>query len=348
MNKRLAVLCVGVSSLLCADEVQIQDGTVLKGTIRSISAEVIEVETSFAGTVKVDRAQVSTFSTQQPVFVRLASGAVMPGTVSSAAEGSVEIAGVDGTLKAPLTAVRQGWIDAHQDPEILAMEKAAAELKRKWKYQVAAKISGKSGNTDEGTMGAEFSAVLASKEDELKFYGMYDRKDSDGEKTTDERKIGMRYTSYFRDPWGWYVRQEFENDEFENIQLRSVTAGGLSYRFFKEDHKSLSGNAGLSYRSETYEDGADSTENIGLDLGLQHYYRLDDHFEIHNELTYVPSIEDFADYLLVQKSYVDFPLGGSKLWKIRLSLQNDYNSLPKGDREKIDTTYSSSLVAEWN
>ena len=347
MKKSLFVVCLFFAASLFADEVLIQDGTVLKGKISSISDSMIEIETGFAGSLQVDRTQVTGFSTDEPVFVRLASGAVMPGTVSASEQGTVSISGVDGVLSAPLSSVRQGWIEPEQDPEILAREQAVAELQRKWKYQATANVSGKSGNTDEKSMGATVSATLTGKEDELKFYGSYDSQETDGAKTVDERKVGMRYTSYFNDPWGWYVRQELESDEFENIKLRSVTAGGLSYRFADEDHYKLSGNAGLSYRYETYEDGTPDTDSIGLDLGLQHFYRFENRFEINNELTLVPSLEDFSNYLLTQNSWIDFPLGSSKLWKVRAGLRNDYNSLPKGGREELDTTYYSSLVVDW-
>jgi putative salt-induced outer membrane protein YdiY len=346
--KKWIALVVCLPLFVFSDEVQLQDGSLLKGRILSVSEDSLKVETSFSGTIKIDRSLVESFSSDQILFVRLASGAVMPGTISSAESGRLSISGIDGVLNAPMSSVRQCWMEDAQDPETVAREKEAAELRGKWKYEVSAKVSGKSGNTEEKNLGAVFSAVLDRKDDDLKFYGSYDRKETEGDKTTDERKVGMRYNSYARDPWGWYVRQEFENDEFENIRLRSVTGGGLTYRFFKEEHTNLSGNIGLSYRYESYLNGSQATGNVGLDLGLQHFYRMQNLFEIHNDLTYLPSIEDTAKYLLIQKSYVDFPLGNSEMWKVRVSLDNQYNSRPASDRKKLDTTYSGSLVAEWD
>ena len=347
MKQKLLIMCLSLSAAVFADEVLIQDGTVLKGIIASISKTEIEIETGFAGSLTVDRAQVTGFTTDNPVFVRLASGAVMPGTVAKGDAGTVTVTGVDGVLTAPLSSVRQGWVEADQDPELIAAEQAADDLKRKWKFHVGGNVSSKSGNTDERSMGADFSAVLKSKQDELKFYGAFDRQETDGVKSSDERKVGMRYTSYFNDPWGWYVRQELENDEFENIKLRSVTAGGFSYRFAEKDHFKLSGNSGLSYRHESYEDGTDDQGSIGLDVGLQHFYRFRNAFELSNEVTFVPSVEDFASYLVKQSSWLDFPLGDSDLWKVRVGLKNDYNSLPEGDRERLDTTWYSSIVLDW-
>lgn len=347
MKIHIFIFCLLMGVALSADEILVSDGTVLKGAILSITEEFIEIETGFAGTLSVDRTQVSGFSTEEPVFVRLASGAVMPGTVSASDEGTVEITGVDGTLRAPLASVRQSWINSDQDPEILAREQQIADSQRKWNYQVAGQVSGKSGNNSEKNYGAQFSAILASKEDELKFYGSYLRKETEGYKTNDERILGMRYTSYFKDPWGWYVRQEFLNDEFRNLSLRSVTAAGISRRFVDEDHYKLSANAGISYRHETYEDDSPDSSAVGLDLGLQHFYRLQNRFEIHNDLTFVPSIEDFSNYLATQDSYVDVPLGDSEIWKLRVGLKNDYNSQPAGDKDRLDTTYYSNLVVDW-
>lgn len=283
--KKLVLCLVSLTTIIFADEIQILDGTVLKGKIHSITETEIKIETGFAGILQIDRTQVSGFSTDESVFVRLVSGAVMPGTVSASEQGAVEIAGVDGTLRAPLSAVRQSWIEPDQDPEILAREQVIADSQRKWTRQVAANVSGKSGNTDEKSMGMTFSAILASKEDELKFYASYDRQETGGNKSVDERKAGVRYTAYFNDPWGWYVRQEFERDEFENIKLRSVTAGGISYRFADEDHYKMSANSGLSYRYESYQDGTPAVGSLGLDVGLQHFYRFKNRVEINNELT---------------------------------------------------------------
>lgn len=347
LMKKLVLCLAGFAASVFADEIQILDGTVLKGKISSISETSIKIETGFAGALEVDRTQVFSFSTDEPVFVRLASGAVMPGTVSASEQGAVEITGIDGTLRAPLSSVRQSWIEPGQDPQVLAHEQAVVDSQRKWTSQVAVNINGKSGNTDEQSIGMAFSATLASKEDELRFYANYDRKETDGDKSVDERKAGMRYTAYFNDPWGWYVRQEFERDEFENIKLRSVTAGGLSYRFADEDHYKLSANSGLSYRYESYQDGTPAEGSLGLDIGLQHFYRFKNRVEINNEFTWIPSIQDFASYLLTQNSWLDFPLGDSKLWKVRMGLRNDYNSQPAGGRKPTDTTYYSSLVVDW-
>ncbi|MBI9020304.1 MAG: DUF481 domain-containing protein [Verrucomicrobia bacterium] len=348
MYKKLFVIYLAAAGVLFADEICIQDGTVLKGTIRSVTEKQIEIETGFAGILRVDRAQVSGFSTDEPVFMRLVDGAVLTGKVTALEQGTVEISGSDRSLCTPMESVRQSWVGADQDPEVLARAKAVAEMAHKWKYMLAANLSGQSGNSNQRHFGGNAEAVLASKQDELKLYGSYRSGESDGRKTTDERKIGLRYTSYFSDPWGWYLRQEFEQDQFENLRLRSVTAVGLSYRVLEQKKKKMGFDAGVSYRHERYINLSPDSSNIGLDFGLQHFFGGNRRFEMNNEFSCVPSVEDFTNYQVTQDSYLDVPISNLKRWKIRLGLRNDYNSQPVGDRKSLDSRYYSSLVAKWD
>lgn len=296
--KKILTFWFVAAVFVCADEVLVQDGTVLNGTITSISKTTITLETGFAGTLEVEREQVTGFSVDNPEAVE---------------EESVG-----------------------QDPS-----------GRHWKHQSAISFSGKSGNSDERRIGVRLTSELTGDRDELRLDGSYNTQESNGEKSSDRRNFGVRYTSYFNDPWGWYVRQEFQDDQFKNIQLRSMSALGLSYRIKEKGRKELGVNFGLNYRYERYVDNAPSSSNIGLDLGLEHYFGVDRQFEIHNELTIVPSAEDLTNYLISQDSYLDMPLTRTRDWKLRLGVENDYNSQPTGGRKKLDTRYYSSFVMAW-
>lgn len=327
MKKWMFIGWVVCAAFVCADQIQLQDGSILKGEISSLNDTVLELKTSFAGAIKIDRALVADFSTEEPVFVRLTDGTVASKTT------------------APVAEVKHAWIDPDDDPEVLAQE----ALKRSWIYQAALNANGSSGNTEKSNVGVDISAIMSGPDDELRLYMLYSGGETEGVKTSDEIKGGVRYANYLNgSPWGLYVREELEKDEFENIKLRSVSAGGLSIRFANKDHFKLSGNAGISYRSERYEDGSPDLDEIGLDFGIQHFYLWANHLKMNNEISYVPSLAEPANYLISQNSSLDFPVPGSDLFKVRLGLRNDYNSQPAVGREKLDTTYYTSLVADWN
>lgn len=340
MKKRLCFVALAFAAAAVADQIEMQDGSVLKGRILSISEKTIELETAYTGKVQVDRAQAVSFSTDEPMFVRLAGGTVATGPVVAGDANELTIKGADGDMRTALAMIKEGWRGADQDPRIL-------ELQRKWRYRAEVRLSGKSGNSSERNTTAAFDATLASKKDELQFYALLSHTRTEGTTTADERKGGVRYTSYFSDPWGWYVRSELENDEPENIRLRSTSAGGLTYRFWSEPHKRLSASAGLSYRYEDYYSADGSEGNVGLDFGLNNYYRYKNRVEVGTDLSYVPSVEDSGSYLIVHDSWLACPLGGSEMWKVRAGLRNDYNARPKDGRDRLDTVWYTGLTVDW-
>ncbi len=142
------------------------------------------------------------------------------------------------------------------------------------------------------------------------------------------------------------MRSEYERDEFEDIDIRVTTAGGLSYRFFKQEHHTLNTRAGFSYRFETLDNGT-KIKSPGLDFGLKHFYRIKKFGKVTTDLKFIPSVEDFSDYRFTQDTRFEFPLGGGKFWKVRFGLANSFNNNPAPNRVKLDTTYYTRLILNW-
>lgn len=335
-------LALGAVSL-SADVVETKDGARLVGTIVSISEEAIELETAYAGTLTVQKAEVTGFSTEEERFVRLDSGTVMRGRVQNTGGGNLAIAGEDGTLNTRTVRVAAAWGPGQTDPAVVA----ESEKRREWRYLAGLNVSGKEGNTDEMDIGLNFEAVLEGPDDKLRFYGSIARSETDGVTTDEEIIGGVEFSSFVFGDWGWYVREELESDEFENVDLRSTTGAGLTKRFIKREGLELTGRAGLSFRYESYSDTTPNLEEIGLDFGLFHYWQFADWGEMTNELTYVPALEDFGDYRFTQDSGVNIPLGTSDRWRMRFGLKNEYQSEPSGNKEELDTTYYARLLLEW-
>ena len=165
----------------------------------------------------------------------------------------------------------------------------------------------------------------------------------------------MKYTNFFSDRMGWFIREELERDTFEGIDFRSTTAGGLTYKFITEDRLSLEGSGGISYRYESYRD-LDPDDEIpapeddgfpGLDLGLDLGWQFADWGELSTSLAYLPSFDDFGDFLLIHESGVNIPLDTADNWILRIGLSHKYNSEPGPGLEELDTTYFTRLILSW-
>ncbi|MEM7672384.1 MAG: DUF481 domain-containing protein [Verrucomicrobiota bacterium] len=325
---------------LRADEVITHDGSKLVGTISGITDGVLTLETEFAGTLAIPMDQVDTFRAEDPLTVRLESGETMTGTVSVDESESVEVIGTAGSLKAPKNEIRLTWLPGQQDPDIAA-------LQRNWEYRAALDVTGSSGNTEKSSARISLEAELVGPDDRLKLSAQHESGENDGETTARETKVGARYTNFVSEKWGWFTRVSFENDKFEDLDLRVLGSGGISYRVFDKEHHYLATSAGLAYQYSDFSTG-ESEDLIGLDLGLIHHYEFENLVVTETEISYIPSFEDPADFRLEHSSWVQVPISGGGQWNIRAGIENTYVSEPEPGVDELDTLYFTSLVFTWN
>lgn len=346
----LALVCAAVfAGSATADVVETKSGARLVGKVTKIEGGNVLLTTDYAGDLTIKQSEVTAVSTDAPVFVRLASGTVLQGTVAADSEG-IKINGSDGTLATKMDKVTASWGAGGEDPQVTALKKEVAARERKWAYQANFDLTGNSGNTTSTGLAAGFVATLASPQDALKFYGSTNyatSKDASGatNKTADEVKAGVDYSAFFSERSGWFVRQELERDNVEDVDLRSTTDAGLTFKHIKTDTHQLTSRLGLGYRFESYGSGLENKGAI-LSTGLNNTLKFGDRLSLVTDLQFLPSIDDFADYRFVHDSALEIPLVGD-FWKLRLGLNNQYNSRPLGGREELDTIYYTRLVLNW-
>ncbi|OAM89849.1 hypothetical protein AW736_11050 [Termitidicoccus mucosus] len=329
-----------LTAILSADVIGTKNGSKLSGKVVSIDGTHVVLDTDFAGEIKIKQSEVESITTDGPLNVRLASGTVLEGAIgASAAPGDVHIAGKDGGVNTTVDKLAMTWTPGAIDP-------AVAALQRKWAYEAAADITGKTGNSEQLGMALQFRATLASSFDTLQFYTAYERQVTDHEKSSDQFKAGLDYQNNFAGRYSWYVRDEGGFDRVKDIDLYNVAAAGVGYDILKTKVDTLTGRVGLAYRYENYGDPlAEDLDSVGLDIGLNNQLTMNN-WSMTNRISYVPAFDDFANYRFYHESYIELPL---KIgwWKLRIGVSNDYNSKPPAGYEKLDTTYFTRLVLNW-
>jgi small nuclear ribonucleoprotein (snRNP)-like protein len=330
---------------LPADVVETKNGARIVGTITKIDGGNISIKTDYAGDLTIKQSEVVGVATDAPVAVRLASGTVLQGKLSTA-DGTLRIDGADGQLSTKVEKVAASWTPSGEDPQVIALRKEIADRERKWAYEATVDVTGKSGNRSQLGTAAALRAVLAGRHDKLQFYTAYDRQVTDGTKSADQFKAGSDYASNFSGKNSWYVRDEGGFDRIKDIELYNVAAFGLGYDFIKEPTHLFTGRAGLSFRYEGYKNPLTTdVKSAGLDFGLQNEVTFGTS-KLVNSLSIVPSFEDFSNFRLTHSSYYEIPLSNPS-WKLRFGLSNDYNSKPGKGVDKMDTAYFTRLVLNW-
>jgi putative salt-induced outer membrane protein YdiY len=350
--RALAVLlCTAVFGALqlSADVVTTKNGARLVGKVTKIEDGKVLITTDYAGDLTIKQSEVAAITTDAPVFVRLASGTVLQGTV--AGEGNIiRITGSDGELTTKIEKVTASWGNGGEDPQITAMKKAIVARERKWTYQTSVDLTGNSGNTNATGLAAGFIASLASPQDTLKFYATTNYATSEdaaggNNKTADEVKGGVDYASFFSERTGWFVRQELERDNVEDVDLRSTTDAGFTFRMIKTDVQQLTTRLGAGYRFESYGTGVNNRGAV-LSTGLNNTIKFGGKVSLLTDLQFLPSMKDFADYRFVHDSALEFPIA-TGFWKLRVGLNNQFNSRPQPGRDELDNTYYTRFVLNW-
>lgn len=341
-----SLLAVWMAASARADRVELADGSVVNGKILSADGGKLKVETAFAGTIEIAQDQVKTFATDEAVNVGLASGTNVLGKVAASGAG-ISVAGANGEQVAGTAQVTAVWRQGEDSPAVREAKAAAEKLKRRWAYEASAAITGRTGGSEKFAGSVGFKATLAGPEDKLIFAGVINRAQENGNETANDWKAGVDYSSAIAGGRTvWYVRSDLGKDEIKAIDLRSNSAFGLGRKLVKNDNQETEIRLGLGYVYETYTNGAANFSSAGLDVALINASTLG-WAKMNNVVTWTPSFKEFSNYRLMHETSFDLPVKGANFWKLRLGVNNDYQSQPAGGVEKLDTTYFSALILNW-
>jgi len=343
-RKRLAfaagITVVFWSVSVPADTVQLDDGSVINGEVQSLASGKVVIQTAFAGKLTIDQEMVTALSTTKEFNFAFESGNVLVGT-ASVKDGKTEVTTAFGPIDVSKDTLAAVWKPGEKSPL-----GPPPPVPRKWKYELAADVNVKTGNTRSRTLGGSFKATLDGEKDKLMFFATGTQSRENGVKSTDELTVGSDYETMVGDKSSWYVRTKFETDEIALLDLRATAAAGYGQYFLKAPEHVLRGRIGLMYRHASYMDIADipNTSSPGLDLGLYHMWQFAEWGKMVNEVTYTPAFEDWHNYQVAHTSTVDMPLGVTGAWALRLGIKQDYSSQPAEDSNRLDTTYFGQVV----
>jgi putative salt-induced outer membrane protein YdiY len=332
------LLCVLISKHLCADELVLSDGSVLNGTIVSVDHESVHLNHEILGELTIDRIHVQSLHTDEKVACKL------PGDVVAIQPLVVGL----GRGMRGIDELETMWLPEEKDPDVIAYEEEVERNRRKWSITLGVNFNGDRGNSTEDKYGINATAILKGPNDRLKLYAKLDESAYEDTKTADESIIGASYNRSFGGGLGLYVRSELERDFFESLDIRSTSASGFTYSFFDDDEEGLSllGRLGFSYRYEDYITDEYATFPGG-DVGYELEWKVFDWLNVVHEVSFLPSFEDFRDFVINHNSAMEIPLSSERHWFLQLGIKNDYNNVPTEGDEKMDTNYYTRLILKW-
>lgn len=346
-------------SAVSADVIVTKGGSTINGKILGIDGGKIKVATDFAGEITVDQAQVASLNTDEPIYVTLEDGSTYLGPVSGDASG-LSISSDNGQATTTVTKVTESWKPGEKSPTEQRNAARLKDLQRKWAYEAAFDLTGKSGNKSSTGLGTSFRATLDGEADTLSFFARANFEDADGVKSADDARGGVDYANKFSDKYNWYVRSEFGYDAIKDIEQLFTVAAGFGRVLSDTETRKMNIRAGVGYLYEAYDDitvldtngdflkfePRSATSSASLDVGFSHKETLKWGTWV-NRATFTPTIDDFGNFRLVHDTSLELPLK-SEGWSIRTGINFNYDSEAElSNKEELDTTYYVRMVLKW-
>jgi putative salt-induced outer membrane protein YdiY len=304
-----------------ADEIVLENGDRLTGTVKTMESDILTLETGYSEPIKIRKSKIRRVHIDGPAEIHLSGGEIIKGKVKSHDNGKILV-----ELGLEREASVFQW-------ESVASINPTAAAPSKWTGNVAVGAGLQTGNTDRvnAAVGAEASRRTESNRYSIRF--LYNYAEEDDELSARNAYGAGKYDYFFTKKLYGYLGVELLNDEFKDLNLRTVTGPGVGYQLWEDAVKFLLLEAGVSYFSEDREEAEDEDWLTGRLAGnLRHNIKKAVTFS--DYLIVYPSIEDFGEYKLRNEASLTSPLVSG--WSLKIANILERDSEPPQDVKEDD------------
>lgn len=325
-----AILAGALAGNALADVVYLNNGDRVSGTVISADEGAIKLSTPSMGEVTIQMAEVSTFTTDNPVELHLDDGAVLKQAVVAGAGGQIgtgegEAAGGQGI---PLTSIKS--INPTPPEKI------------KWSGSMTAGAIATRGNTNTEAANAALDAQRRSEEDRLTLNAAYnysrEKTEDEGARVTMENwLVAGKYDYFLTEKWYVYGNAKVERDHIANLDLRVTPGAGAGYQWIESEKTNFNTEAGLTWVYERYTDPDDTREHVAGRFAHHYDRQINENVKFVHNLEILPSLEDLGEFLLTADAGLRATLTKDFFGEVKVQLQ--HNSQPAQGKEKNDVRY---------
>ncbi len=330
---RFILLSTGLIFVLCvctatADEIVLENGDRLTGTVKSTEGESIILETDYSDPVKILQSKIRRIYINEPAEIHLTEGEVLKGKVRSEGDGQIIIEAMPGREAANIA-----WNN------VVAINPPPPKTS-KWEGNVTVGANKQSGNTERTSASLGAEAVRRTVQDRYSLRYLFNYAEEDSNITTRNTYGAGKYDYFFTPKFYGYLSVELLNDEFKNLKLRTVVGPGAGYQFWDDEIKFLLLEGGIAYFSENLEEGEDKDWITGR-LAADVKYHLLKSVVFSDYLVIYPSFEDFGEFQLRNEAAISSPL--SLNWSLKLANILEHDSKPSLNVKKNDWNWILGL-----
>lgn len=319
------------------DVVLTKAGSKLVGTVTTMGEGALTIKTPSTGDVKVQWGEIESLTTNSALPFVFADGSRIVGTVTTNDQGQLVISSPN--LAAPVPFALDA-VESINPPKVKTTT---------YKLVANAGVTINDGNTDNraGSVFSEF--LMRNKRTRLLLRAAYNYAEDEDDITARNGRGSMKFDYFPTDRFFFYVSTLFENDKFQDLNLRTALSAGPGYQFIEKgdyadspfEGLELFGEAGIAYFDEDRRRGEDQNYvsarwSVKLDWdivpGEVSFFHFHEGF---------PSLENGKDLYITTEQGVRFKLMENLIAAIHVNWR--WDNTPSDGFGRSDTTYMFTL-----
>lgn len=301
MYKLLSILLLTIfffSRLALADQVILKNGDRLTGTIEKSDGNELVIKTEFAGEVTIKWSAVQELNSAEPLHVESKEGQKIQGTVKSA-DGKINVQTDKGQIEVAKDSVS---LIRSQSAQAAYEQTLHPDWFHSWTGGANVSFALTRGNSETKNLALAFLADRKTLTDHLGLYlntvyATNDAPDAVPNLTANAIQGGARYDHNLTPRVFGFVAGEFQTDQLQELDLRSVFSGGLGFHMIKSERTTFDLLGGANYTHEKYD--TFSRNVAGLTLGEELSTKLGAATALTEKLYFYPDLSETGEYRAV-------------------------------------------------
>ena len=346
--RRLAIAVFSgllLAGSLWADQVKLNNGDILSGTVVKSDGKKLVLKTDYAGEISIDWAMVKGVVTSEVVHLLLKDGQTVVGKVEmkdDAVQVSTKDAGTVSTSIAAITDIRSGKEQAAYEASLGRLRNPM--LRDLWKGFFDAGIATTRGNAETSTVNFGMNAARITTRDKIATYftAINTKATTSGKSFSAANAVrgGIRYDANISSKSFVFGFTDLEFDEFQKLDLRFVGGGGVGYSVYKKDANFFNVFGGGAMNKEFFSTGLERTSGELL-MGEELSKKLNGRMLVTEKMVYYPNISESGQYRLNFDTSVVTKINKWFNWQVTLS--DRYLSNPVRGNKNNDTLFTTGV-----
>lgn len=341
----LNLLVVVFTGPVLGDQIILRNGDRLSGAIVKSDTENLQINSEFAGLVKVQWAAIEGIQSTEPLYVTLKDEQLLVGLLATR-DGRIEIqtaeAGRVALSKEVIRSMRSRQEQAAYQAEIERLKKP--RLRDSWSGSFDSGLSATRGNADTLTFSAGMNAARTTSRDKISTYvtSLFARNSTSGVSITTAQATrgGARFDINLSERVFTFAFTDLEYDKFQRLDLRNVVGGGLGWHARKTERTTFDVFGGGSFNQEFFAN--DLTRRSGeLLAGEELFHKISGSTSIRQRLVFYPNLSQTGEFRIA------FDVGAvtqlSKWLGWQISVSDRYLSNPIPGTQKNDLLLTTGI-----